>query len=194
MNVSFDTQQPLIPALSSGRFLDPDSLLSHVGVLDGAVVADFGCGAGYFTVSAASLVGVDGVVYAVDVLDSALESVEGRARSFGLKNISYVRANLEIPGSTQISESSVDLVIVKNMLFQNDRRKSIVREAVRVLKRGGRLLVVEWRPRSQSVVGPEDQKRLSIDSVRTLFDEKLFVSVELIPAGDYHYAFVGIKK
>ena len=194
MNVSSDHQQSVIPALSSGYFLDPDNLLSLVGGLDGATVADFGCGAGYFTVAAASLVGSVGMVYAVDVLDSALESVKGRARSFGLKNISYIRANLELFGSTKISDNSVDLVIVKNMLFQNDRHESIVREAVRVLRRGGQLLVVEWRPQSAVAVGPVGQKRLSMDSVRTLFNETLFVSVDLIPAGDFHYSFVGVKR
>ena len=46
--------------LSPPRFLDPGSLLVSVPVTAGMVVADFGCGNGYYSVAAGSLVGDKG--------------------------------------------------------------------------------------------------------------------------------------
>ena len=49
------------------RFLDPVQILPYAGIERGMVIADFGCGNGYYPVAAGKLVGDQGTVYAVDV-------------------------------------------------------------------------------------------------------------------------------
>ncbi len=81
-------------------------------------VGDLGCGnLGYFSVPAAKIVGQNGVVYAVDILKSVLQSVENIARQEGLDNIKTVWSNLEVVGATKITPASLDLIMVVNMLF-----------------------------------------------------------------------------
>ena len=61
----------------------------------GLKVADFGCGAGHFTLEAARRVGNTGQVFCLDILPQALESVESSASLELLDNIQTKRVNLE---------------------------------------------------------------------------------------------------
>ena len=71
------------------ELLNPVDLIKNkLGVFYGARVADLGCGgAGFFVLQNAQVVGPNGIIYAVDVLKSALANVEARAKILGFRNI-----------------------------------------------------------------------------------------------------------
>ena len=95
----------------------PEKILADIGIFEeGSTVADFGCGAGYFAVPLAKMVREKGKVYAIDVLTSAIEIVSGKAKAEGLHNLKTIRANLEVVGSSKIEDSSVDSVLLANIL------------------------------------------------------------------------------
>ena len=100
------------------QFINPADIINHLGVLRNSIVADFGCGSGYFSVPLAQFIGEEGKVYALDVLASALESDESKAKIHGLSNIITKRVNLEKEGGSKFSNESMDWVILKDMLFQ----------------------------------------------------------------------------
>src|SRR3989344_4977655 len=106
------------------------------------MIADFGSGAGYFTILLAQRVGEDGRVYALDIQESALDNVRVKAKAAGLENVETARSNLEVPGSSGLADSSQDMVLLAHILFQSEQKKEIIREAVRVLKSGGMLVVI----------------------------------------------------
>ena len=94
-----------------GGFLNPKRILEEINVLKpGMQVADFGSGVGYFSLPLAHLVGERGNVYAIDVLELALSSVEARAKSEGIFTIHVRRADLEVPLSSGLPENSLDVV------------------------------------------------------------------------------------
>src|SRR3989344_6231636 len=86
-------------SLSTGGFLNPDLITNEFGLMPGMSVADFGSGAGYFTIIIAERVGKEGRVYALDIMESALDSVRAKARAVGLENIELIHTNLEVSGS-----------------------------------------------------------------------------------------------
>ena len=100
-------------------FLDPKEIIKQINVPEGSTVADFGCGSGFFSLAFAEAIGEEGKVYSLDILPSALESVESKAKLQGLTNIIPQRVNLEKEGGSKLSPESVDWVIMKDMLFQN---------------------------------------------------------------------------
>lgn len=174
-------------------FVDPASVIRALKLEPGKVVADFGCGAGYFTFEAAKAVKDEGRVYALDILPAALESVSSRGKILGLKNIEPKRANLEKVGGSGLDPESVDWVILKDMLFQNKGKEVILQEVFRVLRSGGKALVMEWIP-DDSSVGPDEGMRISEDEAKKLVQSIGFSVVSSIPSGDFHYSFIIEKK
>ncbi len=76
-------------AQADAQFIKPETILKQIGLQGGMQVADLGCGAGYFALPAARLVGSRGKVYAVDVQKSALAQVRKEAQSQGMHILSY---------------------------------------------------------------------------------------------------------
>lgn len=128
------------------KFLNKDEVLSKVGLKQGMNVACLGCGnLGHFILPAAELVGKEGKAYAVDIQPSVLDSVRHFATLKLLTNLKTVRANLEKVGSTDIPADSLDVAYLVNVLFQNKKHAEIIKEATRLMKTGGKLVVVDWK-------------------------------------------------
>ena len=106
-------------------FVSPEKIIKIAGIKVGDRVADFGCGAGYFSLPAAKTVGETGEILAFDVLPSAIEALESRASTEGVDNITIKRVNLEKENGTGLEEESVDWVIIKDILFQNKNQISV---------------------------------------------------------------------
>jgi len=175
-----------------GGFLNPESIVKEFGLKQGMQVADFGCGAGYFTIAMAKLVGEEGNIYALDVLKTALESVRSRAKIEGLLNIRTIWANLELKGGSKLEDESMDLVLLANILFQSSKKVSIIREAKRVLKEGGKMIVIEWKARQP--FGPPEDLIVDKDLIKEKIEKEGFVFSKEIPAGHNHWGLVFIKS
>ena len=120
---------------------DIDSILRKITVEEGQKVAELGCGNfGFFVWPLAKLVGRRGNVYAVDILKSTLEEIKRQALKDNLPQVKTVWSNLELFKATEIETSSLDCALLINVLYQSDKRTDIIREAIRLLKRNGKLL------------------------------------------------------
>ncbi|KKS34039.1 MAG: hypothetical protein UU96_C0009G0001, partial [Parcubacteria group bacterium GW2011_GWC2_42_13] len=97
-------------------FLNPEQAVKEFGIKPGMVAADFGCGAGYFSLALAKEVGSQGRVYAIDIQKEVLEVVRNRAKSRHCSNISTVLADLEIAGSSKLKNELADFVLIANIL------------------------------------------------------------------------------
>jgi len=165
----------------------PESIVQSLGIIEkGMQIADFGCGAGYYTVAFAKLA-EDGKVYAFDVMESALEATQARAARFGLLNIVCVRANLESPESTGLASGSLDFIWLANILFQTEKKDEIVNEAARVLKPGGFLALVEWS--DNALVGPKGYK-ISKTALQERLGNLGFFLVKEFPVDEQHYGLL----
>lgn len=111
--------------------------LRSLGVMPGQNLLDFGCGTGIYTIAAARIVGSGGTVHAVDLHPTALEMIEEKARTLGIRNIDTIYSDLE----TGVDEESVDVVLFYDVLRGTKRRKDLLSEAYRVVKPQGMLLV-----------------------------------------------------
>lgn len=175
------------------KFLDPDAIISQLDINQGSVAVDFGCGPGYFSIPFARAVGEGGQVYSLDILPQALETVAGKARNSGVANITTKRVNLEKEKGTKMAADVVDWVILKDVLFQNQKKEIIIAEASRILKSGGRVIVVEWN-QAASTVGPAMEMRIPQIVLEKMFSDQKFIIEKNIEAGDFHYAFVAVKN
>ena len=176
----------------SGGFMHPETIAAEFGIREGMSIADFGSGAGYFTILMGQMVGENGKVYALDIQETALDSVRVKARAVGLKNIETIRTNLEVVGSSGLPDDSQDVVLLANILFQSDAKVEIIRESARVLKTGGLLILIDWRLRTGGF-GPPDERRTDEPALRSLVTGEKLTFERMINAGQFHYGMIFVK-
>lgn len=172
------------------ELINPCRVLERAGIRARMRVADFGCGAlGHWTFAAAQLVGANGMVYAVDILRDALQILERAAKAERLANIAYVWSDFDVYGAAQIEAGSIDLLILANNFPHSQHRDHLVKEIARLVKRGGNVLVVDWKPTANGW-GANREKRVSAADIKMAFDVPEFECAEEFDAGPAHYAVV----
>ncbi len=175
------------------KFLDPERTLFAAGLSANHTVADLGTGSGYYALAAGKIVGEQGLVYAVDILETSLDHISAEGRMQGLKNFKLMRADLEQDNScATIPTGSVDLVIFANILHQIKNQMPLLTEAYRMAKTGAKFLVIEWNDQP-GPLGPPVAERIGPAVVN-----KLAAGATLKPAGSveadiYHYGLLFIK-
>jgi len=169
-------------------FLNPQKLIYEIGLRPGDRVADFGSGSGILTVFMAQAVAKSGEVSAVDVQSRALEILESRAEILDLHNIKTIHADLEKDRGSGLADESQDTVILANILFQSEKKENIIREAKRVLKARGKLVVVDWNPHPKNFFMPKDNRVFSSEEIIDLVNQD--PERELKQAGDFYFGLV----
>ncbi len=118
---------------------DPYKILSYLGLSRGHVFLDIGCGTGFLTFPASSVVGDEGVVYAVDVDERYLEEVRRKAARHGVRNVKVVMTPAErLDG---LPPKSVDRAVMMFSLHHIGDRVKAFRRVRNVLKYGGLLYI-----------------------------------------------------
>lgn len=173
-------------------FLNPDEVLQQIDLREGMLVGDFGAGSGHFAVAIAKIVGNYGKVFAVDVRDASLDAVKSRARMANLTNINTTKANLETVGGTGIPEGSLDYVILITVLSQSNKKEDILKEALRTIKREGKLLLVEWI-QTGAAFAAAHEFRISKEEMRNLAEGVGFKLEKELDVKSFHYGFLFVK-
>jgi ubiquinone/menaquinone biosynthesis C-methylase UbiE len=173
--------------------INPESVITNLNIQPGVKVADFGSGSGYFTLILARIVGPEGVITALDVLQNKLDTVKTAAFLQGLYNINYIRCDLEVYGGSKLDDKSQDIVMLANILFQSQKKPDMVKEACRVLKTGGELVVIDWEP--ASVFGPKESGwKLSREEAQNLIGGAGFSLVREIQVSKNHWGLIFKKN
>lgn len=170
-------------------FSDPEKNIKQFNLVEGSYVADFGSGSGFYSFAAAEAVGQNGRVYALDVQKDLLEKVKKEAQFRHLANLEIIWADLEHVGGSKLREASIDAVILANILFQLEHKDNIALEIKRILKRGGKVLVVDWLS-SFGGVGPQPKDVFEKEKVQELFIKHGFTLETEISAGTQHYGLI----
>ncbi len=164
-----------------GTWQDPEAILRTLGVGRGMVLADVGCGTGFFALPAAAQVGPGGRVYGVDMQEEMLWSLQDRLQEEGVRNVLPV---LSLEDVIPLPDGSADAALLVNALHEL-RGDGALHEVWRILRPGGFLGVVDWKKEPMER-GPPLDHRLSLGEARARLEGVGF-RLEEVDVGPYHY-------
>ncbi len=163
------------------NWLPAQEIVDSLGLQPGWTVADIGAGSGYFTVPIAKMIGAAGRVFAVDVSPEMLDYLRAKLSAASVANVECIESDAV---STGLASGCCDCVFLANVWHEFDDPKAIAAEMRRIVKPGGRVGVLDWRPDADPVHGPPLEHRIQAEDARRLFTEAGFLMdahVQLFP-------------
>ncbi|GAC1364758.1 MAG: class I SAM-dependent methyltransferase [Acidimicrobiales bacterium] len=165
------------------RWLPPEPLLRASGIQPGEVAVDIGAGTGFWTLPLSRLVGPAGLVYAVDVEPVMLEELRTLVTEKRLTNVQVVGSSeREIPLSSGIA----DVAVAGFVVHEPADPPAFLSEIVRLLRPGGRLIVVDWHKRPTEDGPPLEQRLAQREVEAFLGDAGLAVEQRESPNADIY--------
>ena len=148
-----------------------EEVLKELSIKNGQTVLDVGCGSGTYTIPVARLVGSKGRVYALDVNRKALDKMERKSQSEGLKNIVRIDSSGEV--KIPLKDITLDHVLLIDVLQEIDDKEALISEAHRVLKKKGMLSVYPMHMSKESIIKLTTSKGFIL--VDRKFDENILI-------------------
>ena len=150
------------------------------------VVADLGCGSGYFSVPISRKVKK---VYGVDVQKEMPEFLEQKIQEQKIVNIETL---LSEENRIPLQNESVDLLLSVNTLHEFRDKEKMISEIRRVLRPKGQAVIVDFK-KEDTDFGPPVSIRVSKEQVKLMFEKQALTALK---AHDlkYHYMIVFRKE
>jgi len=172
-----------------GAWQDAEKILTSIGLSEGMVFVDVGCGEGYFGVPASRWVGPGGKVFAVDINAEAVARLEEQAKNEGLAKLVVDVKEAE---NTLFCEGCADIVFFGIDLHDFRDPAQVLANAARMLKPSGRLADLDWKNQPMDI-GPPPEKRFSVEKARYLIEAAGLRIQSVQDAGPFHYLIIAIK-
>lgn len=166
------------------KMLPPERTIISLGLKDGDVMADIGCGIGYFSIPSSKIVGDKGYIFALDILPEMLEEVEIKARENDCNNIKTV---LVEENDLKLKDGSVNFAFISNVLHETDELNKFLRKIKNIISSKGKIAIIEWK-KVNSKFGPPMEDRLDKMELIKLLNSEGFVNIISMDIGDNFYA------
>ena len=153
-------------------------------------VADVGCGTGYLSVPLAALTGEEGKVIALDISEEMLDELKAKIDRWNIKNI---ETHLSEENRFLIAAASVDFVLLSMLIHELEDAGLFFREIKRIMKKGGRIGIIEWNV-GKPPPGPPADERVSVEELTSMLSEMGLSVVRQDMPGPFHYAILAARS
>lgn len=126
----------------------PEKALDAIGIQPGMIIADVGCGTGYFTRRMAKRTGPTGKVYGVDIQQRMIESLKRNMQKEGIANVEAVLSKADDP---MLPAAAIDLILMVDVYHEFATPQTMLRKMRESLKPTGRMVLLEYRKEDPKV-------------------------------------------
>ena len=185
-----ERQKPHGAGKSSFGLVDADLIFGEFRLGGGISFLDLGCGRGEYAIAAASIIGDEGSVYAVDLWEEGIASLQEEVAAKGIKNVKAMVA--DVGKMIPMEDNSVDMCFMATVfhdLVLADEAEGALEEIFRVLKRDGLLAIVEFE-KVDGPPGPPVSSRLAPEEVENKVTPYGFELIKVTTAGAYNYLMI----
>ncbi|SHG88004.1 Methyltransferase domain-containing protein [Thermosyntropha lipolytica DSM 11003] len=169
------------------ELLPPDEILKGIGLGPGMIMADIGCGIGYFTLPAARLAGKEGKIIALDLSEEMLAVLKEK---LALENIDNVDVIKNEENKLPLEDNSVDIGFLCHVMHEAENRSVFLKEVKRIIKPGGKIVIIEWE-KKETESGPPLEHRISREEMQKLLKEAGFRDISLTSINGVFYLIQG---
>ncbi len=146
-----------------------DLAVKSLDLKPGEVAADIGCGTGYYASRMARIVGDKGIVYGVDIQQEMLDLLTHKMHLMSITNVQPVLGTVQDP---KLPPASCDLMLLVDVYHEFDFPYEMVRAMIPGLKKGGRLVFIEFR---------KEDPKVAIKEVHKMAEEQVKKEMALHP-------------
>lgn len=172
------------------KALPPKETLLNLGLAEGDIMADIGCGIGYFSIPASEIVGNDGSIFALDISPEMLNEVEIKAKENNYINIKTV---LTEENNLKLEEGKITFAFISNVLHETEELNNFLEEVKKIMSPEGKIAIVEWQ-KIKSEFGPPIGHRLDKSVLIKLLEVLGFSNISSIDIGENFYGITAVKK
>ncbi len=167
-------QKSGIPAAALLASLGCGNPTALAALSEGETVLDLGSGGGIDVLLSAKRVGPSGKVYGLDMTDEMLALANENKSRAGAENVEFLKGEIEhIP----LPDESVDVIISNCVVNLSADKPTVLREAFRVLKPGGRFAVSDVIVRGETPPEVRRNMELWIGCVAGALEEQQFLTL-----------------
>lgn len=162
----------------------PKETLRRAGFKEGMSLCDIGAGTGSFSLPATEMSKED--IYALEISDEMIDILEKRRSEGDIKNLKVKKVKDNI---LPLADKTCHMAIMVTSLHHIDNKELMADEIKRVLKKDGRLMLVEFHKRD-TPMGPPRDHRISQEQVEEFGKENGLEQVDKFILGENFYVFV----
>lgn len=156
------------------KMFPAEKIFTHFGLRQHQILADLGCGSGYFTLKAAEIVGTQGKIKAIDILPERLQALQQAAQDQDkTEQIEIYQAQGE---SIPLANEDVDIALIANVLHELRDPLAYLKDTQRILRANGEVWIIEWQ-KKEMPMGPTLAERRSLEEWVLLLEEAGFEDI-----------------
>lgn len=160
-----ETNDPFYSSVPSAYMDDPrrnewqkaDHVIEYLLVKPGETIADIGAGTGFFTMRFAKKVGKTGLVYASDIDETMVKTIEKRAKKENFGNIRAIHSKTDDP---LIPKASTDLVFICDTYLFIENRVQYLTRLRDSIKINGRIAIISFHSAAEVSGAPPEQRMI----------------------------------
>ena len=191
----FDPRRaPLLDHPERLAWFPPPVIARRLRLGPGSRLLDLGCGTGFFAIPFAARVGPRGTVWAVDTSAPILRRFRRKLGGRVPRQLKLVKMREDDP--LPLMDRSVTTALLANVYHHLADPSRSLADVHRVLRRGGRCLVLEWRPirrKRPDQPGPPPHRRVPSQAVARALAVAGFRDIRTSRMGPHHYAVLAVR-